>query len=116
MNANLYSDDSVIMPTPALSHCSSASSIILADPPSDDDLHRFQGQVTPHHLVSPAVRRVMPSDDAYEFGKEPGSDDSNMSASPTRDHVARMSSTKRQSSSQIRELARMRIAMADFEP
>lgn len=101
------------MPTPALSHCSSASSFNLSDPPSsDDDPTRFIGQVTPHHLVSPAIRRVKSSDDAYELGKEPGSDDSNMSASPTRDHVARMSSAKRRSTSQIRDLSLLRSPMA----
>lgn len=104
------------MPTPALSHCSSASSFNLSDPPSsDDDPTRFVGQVTPHHLVSPAIRRVMSLGDAYELGKEPGSDDSNMSASPTRDHVARMSSVKRGSSSQIRDAFLVRSPMAALE-
>ncbi|KII86652.1 hypothetical protein PLICRDRAFT_699960 [Plicaturopsis crispa FD-325 SS-3] len=46
---------------------------------SDDDPHF--GQVTPHHLISPTIRRVLHSD--------PPSDDSTMSASPTRDVAAR---------------------------
>lgn len=61
-------------------------------PSSDDDWNRFAGQVTPRRLVSPTVRRGQLSD-TFESG-EAGSDDSNMSASPTREHVARMSSVK----------------------
>jgi hypothetical protein len=60
-------------------------------PSSDDDPHRFLGQVTPHRLISPAIRRVKDLDD---FDAEPGSDDSVMSASPTTDRVARMSQEK----------------------
>lgn len=56
-------------------------------PSSDDDSMRFLGQVTPHRLISPAVRRLKDYDDF----DEPGSDDSNMSTSPTVDRVARMS-------------------------
>jgi len=48
---------------------------------SDDD--RFEGQVTPHHLISPAPRRPQTMD------HDPPSDDSNMSISPSRDVVAR---------------------------
>lgn len=48
-------------------------------PSSDDD--PYIGQVTPHHLVSPALRRVK----KLEF--DPPSDDSNMSASPTTERV-----------------------------
>ena len=59
-------------------------------PSSDDDPHRFLGQVTPHRLVSPALRRIKDMD-SFD---EPGSDDSNMSASPTTDRVARMSQEK----------------------
>ena len=60
-------------------------------PSSDNDPHRFLGQVTPHRLVSPALRRVK---DLDAFDSELGSDDSNMSASPTTDRVARMSQEK----------------------
>ena len=60
-------------------------------PSSDDDPTRFLGQVTPHRLVSPAVRRIKDYDD---FDTEPGSDDSVMSESPTTDRVARMSQSK----------------------
>ena len=67
------------------------SADLLSDvPSSDDDPHRFLGVVTPHRLVSPAVRRLKDFDDF----DEPGSDDSNMSASPTTDRVARMSAEK----------------------
>ena len=57
-------------------------------PSSDDDPHRFIGQVTPHRLISPALRRAKVVDN---FDNESGSDDSNMSASPTADRVVRMS-------------------------
>lgn len=46
---------------------------------SDDDPHT--GQVTPHHLISPAIRRVQDND--------PPSDDSIMSSSPSRDLATR---------------------------
>lgn len=64
-------------------------------PSSDDDPTRFLGQVTPHRLVSPAVRRIKDYDD---FDTEPGSDDSVMSESPTTDRVARMSQGKMRAS------------------
>lgn len=60
---------------------------------SDDDPH--YGQVTPHHLVSPAMRRHTHGHEHLKFGFEfgasdPPSDDSNVSlGSPTRDHVER---------------------------
>ena len=79
-----FIDDSITLATPSLVTGSSAS---LS---SDDDPHRYVGQVTPHRLVSPAVRRVL-DDDPFT---EPGSDDSNMSASPTADRVARMSAKR----------------------
>lgn len=67
-----------------------ADHFVPDDPSSDDDPHRFLGQVTPHRLVSPALRRIKDMD-AFD---EPGSDDSNLSASPTADRVARMSQEK----------------------
>jgi hypothetical protein len=48
---------------------------------SDDDPHL--GQVTPHHLISPAPRRVRDNFD------DPPSDDSTMSTSPSQDAVTR---------------------------
>ena len=51
-------------------------------PSSDDDPHI--GQVTPHHLVSPAMRRLHDS-----LANDPPSDDSNVSVSPSREHMAR---------------------------
>ena len=77
-------DDSIMLATPSLVTATSAS---LS---SDDDPYGYVGQVTPHRVVSPAVRRVREED----FLSEPGSDDSNMSASPTTDRVARMSQEK----------------------
>ncbi|KAI0322414.1 hypothetical protein OF83DRAFT_803492 [Amylostereum chailletii] len=63
--------------------------------PSSDDEPHF-GQVTPRHLVSPAMRRLHDSD--------PPSDDSNASDSPSRQRVARKmlrsSSRSRSSSSE----------------
>lgn len=44
---------------------------------SDDDPHL--GQVTPHHLISPAIRRVQKS-----YDDDPPSDDSVISASPSK--------------------------------
>lgn len=73
-------DDSITLATPSLAMTSSAS---LS---SDDDPYRYIGQVTPHRVVSPAIRRMRTD----EFLSEPGSDDSNMSASPTTERVARM--------------------------
>ncbi|KAI0061493.1 hypothetical protein BV25DRAFT_1857413 [Artomyces pyxidatus] len=71
-DARIDSDDSVI--------ASHSPALDKADvPSSDDDPH--VGQVTPHHLVSPAMRRLWDSD--------PPSDDSNASVSPSREHVAR---------------------------
>lgn len=52
-------------------------------PPSDDD--PLIGQVTPHRLVSPALRRVH----HIEFNSDPPSDDSNMSNSPTSQRLTR---------------------------
>ncbi|KAI0754869.1 hypothetical protein C8Q80DRAFT_1141532 [Daedaleopsis nitida] len=71
--------------------CSTDDSIMLASPPavvqdlppSDDD--PLIGQVTPHRLVSPALRRVQ----AVMFDSDPPSDDSNMSDSPTSARVSR---------------------------
>ncbi|KAH7921313.1 hypothetical protein BV22DRAFT_1132369 [Leucogyrophana mollusca] len=51
------------------------------DVSSDDD--PLLGQVTPHHLISPAVRR------ARGFDSDPPSDDSTCPSSPSRDIVAR---------------------------
>ncbi|OBZ68972.1 hypothetical protein A0H81_11315 [Grifola frondosa] len=65
------SDDSIMFASPTKK----------VDLPSDDDPHL--GQVTPHHLVSPAIRRVQ------DLDYDPPSDDSNMSASPSREAVAR---------------------------
>jgi hypothetical protein len=67
------SDDSIMQP---LSPGRTPSNLS-----SDDDPHL--GQVTPHHLVSPALRRVREED------YDPSSDESNMSSSPSRDLVAR---------------------------
>ena len=79
------------METPSLSHSPSKSSFSLSDPlSSDDNLHRYAGVVTPHHVVSPAPRRLA---DPFDIG-EVGSDDSNLSASPIKEHVARMSGMK----------------------
>ena len=75
----MFLDDSIILATPDLTVASSSLS-------SDDDPDRFLGQVTPHRLVSPAIRRVL-DDDPFA---EPGSDDSNMSSSPSSERVARM--------------------------
>ncbi|EKM51867.1 uncharacterized protein PHACADRAFT_187259 [Phanerochaete carnosa HHB-10118-sp] len=52
-------------------------------PSSDDDPNRFLGVVTPHRLMSPAIRRLKDFDD---FTEEPGSDDSNV---PRRADVGR---------------------------
>ncbi|KAA1469740.1 hypothetical protein DENSPDRAFT_816901 [Dentipellis sp. KUC8613] len=65
------SDDSIIL--------AKASKSDFTMPSSDDDPHF--GQVTPHHLLSPAMRRALDSD--------PPSDDSNISVSPTAQRVAR---------------------------
>ena len=72
-----------MLDTPGLAH--------FDTPSSDDDPVRFLGQVTPHRLVSPAIRRIKDLDD---FDTEPGSDDSVTSASPTTERVARMSQEK----------------------
>ncbi|THH29109.1 hypothetical protein EUX98_g5073 [Antrodiella citrinella] len=69
------SDDSIMMATPSRARSP------MQDMSSDDDPHI--GQVTPHRLVSPAMRRVQNDD------SDPPSDDSVLAASPTRDHVAR---------------------------
>lgn len=99
------------MITPSLAHCSSASEASLSDPPSDD--HRLVGVVTPHHLVSPAMRRL---DDPYEFGRDPGSDDSNMSASPTKEHVARMSEMKGKNVARTFDTSPWRFPLSTFGP
>ncbi|KAI0771396.1 hypothetical protein BC629DRAFT_1724895 [Irpex lacteus] len=78
------SDDSITLATPDLTVATSSMAS------SDDDPHRYLGQVTPHRLVSPAIRRVL-DDDPFA---EPGSDDSNMSNSPSSERVARMKSRK----------------------
>ena len=53
-------------------------------PPSDDEPH--VGQVTPHRLVSPALRRVQ---HIVFNSSDPPSDDSDMSNSPTSERVIR---------------------------
>ncbi|TFK39036.1 hypothetical protein BDQ12DRAFT_88060 [Crucibulum laeve] len=53
------------------------------EPSSDDDPHL--GQVTPHHLISPALRKSRSMDDMYD----PPSDDSVMSSSPSKELVNR---------------------------
>jgi hypothetical protein len=60
---------------------SSAATAYLSEGSSDDD--PYFGQVTPHHLISPVLRR------AKSQKKDPPSDDSNMSDSPSREIVAR---------------------------
>lgn len=65
------SDDSIMLEQEELD---------TALPSSDDDPHL--GLVTPRHLVSPVVRRLFDESD-------PPSDDSVMSASPSRELVAR---------------------------
>ena len=57
--------------------------------PSSDDLV-FLGQVTPRRLVSPAMRRIH----EQNMDSDPPSDDSNLSASPTHERVARRSGFK----------------------
>lgn len=71
----LLADDSIMLATP------SGKRSPTHDMSSDDDPHI--GQVTPHRLVSPAMRRVQNED------SDPPSDDSVLAASPTREHVAR---------------------------
>ncbi|KAH8104762.1 hypothetical protein BXZ70DRAFT_614597 [Cristinia sonorae] len=70
------SDDSIMLATPSGRHSPSN------DLSSDDNPHI--GQVTPHRIVSPTMRRVQNSEDS-----DPSSDDSVLAASPTRDHLAR---------------------------
>ncbi|TBU29934.1 hypothetical protein BD311DRAFT_864373 [Dichomitus squalens] len=70
------SDDSIMATSPAID--------VSDMPPSDDDPHL--GQVTPHRLVSPSLRRVKRM--AFT-SSDPPSDDSNMSNSPSRDRVSR---------------------------
>ena len=53
------------------------------DQSSDDD--PYEGQVTPHHLISPPLRRVRET----EADGDPPSDDSIVSNSPTREVAAR---------------------------
>ncbi|CAL1712795.1 unnamed protein product [Somion occarium] len=70
------SDDSLMLATP--------SKHLQSEPSSDDD--PWLGQVTPHRLVSPAMRRVQD----HDFS-DPPSDDSILSASPTSERQARRS-------------------------
>ncbi|KAH9924659.1 uncharacterized protein BXZ73DRAFT_79216 [Epithele typhae] len=71
------SDDSIMMATPHRQ-----SSDLLA---SDDDPHL--GQVTPHRLVSPAVRRIQQQ--TCLFTHDPPSDDSDLVESPTSERISR---------------------------
>ncbi|KAI0826909.1 hypothetical protein BC628DRAFT_230054 [Trametes gibbosa] len=74
-DAQLFgSDDSIMLASP--SHMTEL-------PPSDDE--PALGQVTPHRLVSPAMRRVQHID----FNSDPPSDDSIMSNSPSSERVVR---------------------------
>ncbi|EIW59256.1 uncharacterized protein TRAVEDRAFT_166567 [Trametes versicolor FP-101664 SS1] len=76
-DAQLFgSDDSIMLASP---------SKLCELPPSDDEPHLAIGQVTPHRLVSPAIRRVQHVD----FNSDPPSDDSNMSNSPSSQRVVR---------------------------
>ncbi|THH20532.1 hypothetical protein EW146_g848 [Bondarzewia mesenterica] len=68
------SDDSIDLTQERPGNASSLS--------SDDD--PYIGQVTPHHLFSPAMRRFQ---DALD--RDPSSDDSNVSDSPSRDRMTR---------------------------
>lgn len=61
-----------------------------SDQSSDDDPHL--GQVTPHHLISPALRRtrgMLNMRVGTTQNIDPPSDDSVVTASPSRDMVAR---------------------------
>ncbi|KAH9851822.1 hypothetical protein C2E23DRAFT_886346 [Lenzites betulinus] len=74
-DAQLFgSDDSIMLASP---------SKMTELPPSDDE--PLLGQLTPHRLVSPAMRRVHHID----FNSDPPSDDSVMSNSPSSDRVVR---------------------------
>ncbi|KAI0349585.1 hypothetical protein OH77DRAFT_1440337 [Trametes cingulata] len=74
-DAQLFgSDDSIMLASP-----SKAAEL----PPSDDD--QPLGQLTPHRLVSPALRRVQ----HVEFSSDPPSDDSTLSNSPSSERVVR---------------------------
>ncbi|KAI8994258.1 hypothetical protein BD414DRAFT_436966 [Trametes punicea] len=74
-DAQLFgSDDSIMFASP-----SRAADL----PPSDDDPH--PGQLTPHSLVSPALRRVR----HVELNSDPPSDDSIISTSPSSERVVR---------------------------
>ena len=70
-------DDSIMVASPATD--------ILDLPPSDDEPP--VGQVTPHRIVSPSLRRVKRLE--FNSSSDPPSDDSNMSNSPSRDRVMR---------------------------
>ncbi|KAL4251214.1 hypothetical protein ABKN59_006305 [Abortiporus biennis] len=73
------SDDSIMLATP--------TKHIASDPPSDDGPGSIMiGQITPHRLVSPAMKRINMMIDS-----DPPSDDSVLSSSPSRDRVARRS-------------------------
>ncbi|KAI1790163.1 hypothetical protein LXA43DRAFT_523662 [Ganoderma leucocontextum] len=71
------SDDSIMIASPATD--------IMDLPPSDDDPP--VGQVTPHRIVSPSLRRIRRIE--FNSSSDPPSDDSNMSNSPSRDRVTR---------------------------
>ncbi|KAK7677758.1 hypothetical protein QCA50_019310 [Cerrena zonata] len=71
------SDDSLMLATP--------SKYFVAPQHSDDDT--WIGQVTPHRLISPSIRRLR---DEYDFS-DPPSDDSIASVSPTSERQARRS-------------------------
>ncbi|KAI0372272.1 hypothetical protein BV20DRAFT_1120079 [Pilatotrama ljubarskyi] len=74
-DAQLFgSDDSIMLASPSKT---------AELPPSDDDQHL--GQLTPHRLVSPALRRVQHVD----FSSDPPSDDSTLSNSPSSERVVR---------------------------
>ncbi|KAI0720578.1 hypothetical protein C8T65DRAFT_602463 [Cerioporus squamosus] len=71
------SDDSIMVASPNLKHVQDL-------PPSDDGV--AVGQVTPHRLVSPALRRVQHT----VFSSDPpSSDDSTESTSPTIERISR---------------------------
>lgn len=72
-----FVDDSIMVASPATD--------IFDLPPSDDDPP--VGQVTPHRIVSPSLRRVRRME--FNSSSDPPSDDSNMSNSPSTDRVIR---------------------------
>ncbi|KAJ8080423.1 hypothetical protein PM082_017256 [Marasmius tenuissimus] len=70
---DLNSDDSIMLSSPAKKPSQLSS---------DDDPHH--GQVTPHHLISPALRRAW-----RQYDDDPPSDDSVISGSPSKGVVLR---------------------------